>query len=45
VKDVANDLRAALREAVKAAGLSCENPLLSIGRGKDLTYTLTLPQP
>jgi hypothetical protein len=43
VKDTAKILRAALRKAVYAARQTCENPLPSVGRGKDLTYALHLP--
>jgi hypothetical protein len=43
VKGTARDLRAALRIAVQAAGLDCENPLPSTGRGRDLAYQLKMP--
>jgi hypothetical protein len=43
VKDTATELRKALLGAVQKAGLSCKDPLPSIGRGKDLVYTLELP--
>jgi hypothetical protein len=43
VKDTAKMLRNALNKAVKDAGKSCENPLRSLGRGKDLTYILDVP--
>lgn len=43
VRDTAKESRAALRHAVQAVGLSCDNPLPSGGRGKDLYYRLALP--
>jgi hypothetical protein len=43
IRDTAKTLRNALKGAVKAAGLSCKNPLPSTGKGKDLTYILALP--
>jgi hypothetical protein len=43
VMDAASDLRAALRGAVKSAGLICENPLPSMDRGRNLAYRLDLP--
>ena len=42
IKDAAKDLRAALRRAASAAGVSCENPLPSKGKGEDLAYVLEL---
>jgi hypothetical protein len=43
VRDAAKDLRATLRQAVQEAGLTCDDPLPSIGRGSDLTYILIMP--
>jgi hypothetical protein len=43
VRDAAAHLRRALRRAVDAAGLTCDDPLPSLGRGKDLTYRLDMP--
>jgi hypothetical protein len=43
VLDTAKELRAALRKAVEDAGLDCNNPLPSTGRGADLTYRLAMP--
>lgn len=43
IRDAAKDLRAALRRAVQAVGLSCDDPLPSGGKGKDLYYRLALP--
>jgi hypothetical protein len=43
VKDSAKDLRRALRQAVESAGLSCDDPLPSQGKGKSLSYRLSLP--
>jgi hypothetical protein len=42
IKDTARKLRAALKRAVNAEGLPCENPLESTGKGKDLTYILNV---
>jgi hypothetical protein len=42
IKDAASDLRKALEAAVKAANVSCETPLRSLGKGPDLTYILNL---
>jgi hypothetical protein len=42
VRDTAGKLRAALRAAAGAAGQACEDPLPSIGRGRELTYTLAI---
>ena len=42
VKDAAKDLRDSLRGAAKDAGVRCDNPLPSKGRGKDLAYILEL---
>jgi hypothetical protein len=43
IKDTASELRLKLRKAVADAGLKCDNPLPSLGKGKDLTYKLDLP--
>jgi hypothetical protein len=43
VQDAASKLRDALRKAVESAGLVCENPLPSMGKGRDLAYHLRLP--
>jgi hypothetical protein len=43
VKDTASALRAALQQAAAAAGLECENPLPSKGKGAHLTYILEIP--
>jgi hypothetical protein len=43
VKDTAIKLRKALKRAALESGLSCENPLRSNGKGKDLTYILDMP--
>jgi hypothetical protein len=43
VKDTATELRLHLRNAVADAGLTCADPLPSLGKGKDLTYKLDLP--
>ena len=43
VRDTAMFLRAALKKAISAAGHSCEDPLPSIGRGKELSYQLAMP--
>jgi hypothetical protein len=43
VRDTAKKLRHALREALKAAGRSCDDPLPSTGRGEGLAYALSLP--
>jgi hypothetical protein len=43
IKDTAKSLRAELKKAAAAAGLPCENPLPSKGRGKELTYILAMP--
>jgi hypothetical protein len=43
VKDTAMLLRKALREATTEAGLPCEDPLPSSGRGRHLAYTISLP--
>jgi hypothetical protein len=43
IRDTATDLRRSLRNAVKAAGLTCANPLPSSGRGCELVYWLDLP--
>jgi hypothetical protein len=42
IQDTACRLRKALRQAAKGAGVECEDPLPSKGRGADLTYTLAL---
>jgi hypothetical protein len=44
VIDTAKKLRAALREAAKAACLDCKDPLPHTGKGRDLAYRLTLPE-
>jgi hypothetical protein len=41
--DTAKKLRDALRKAVKDAGLDCQNPLPSTGKGADLSYALSMP--
>jgi hypothetical protein len=43
IRDTAAQLRASLRAALRAVGLPEEDPVPSIGRGEDLTYTLRLP--
>jgi hypothetical protein len=43
VADTAKGLRAVLRKVARDAGLSCEDPLASIGKGDDLTYALKFP--
>jgi hypothetical protein len=43
VKDAAKELRAALRKAANDAGLSCDNPLKSVGKREELTYILAMP--
>jgi hypothetical protein len=43
VADTAKKLRASLRQAVGDAGLTCADPLPSVGQGKDLTYALKMP--
>jgi hypothetical protein len=43
VKDTAIKLRKALKSAALESGLSCENPLRSNGKGRDLTYILDMP--
>jgi hypothetical protein len=44
VRDTAKNLRAALRAALKTAGRSCKDPLLSVGRGEELAYALDMPR-
>jgi hypothetical protein len=41
--DAASELRQSLRAAIKAAGIEHDNPLLGVGRGKDLNYKLEMP--
>jgi hypothetical protein len=43
VRDAATELRAALRAAVKASGVSCDDPLPCKGKGADCAYFLTIP--
>ncbi len=43
IRDTAKRLRAALVKAVSASGISCKTPLLSKGKGEDLTYILAIP--
>jgi hypothetical protein len=43
VKDAAKKLRAALKEALAAAGQPCKNPLPSKGKSEELVYILALP--
>jgi hypothetical protein len=43
IKDAASELRGALKEAVRAAGLQCKNPLPSVDEGEDLAYCLAMP--
>ena len=43
IKDTATTLRAALKKAIKAAGLDCKNPLKSSDKGRNLTYILAIP--
>jgi hypothetical protein len=42
VKGAAADLRRALRAAAAAAGVACDDPLPSTGKGEELTYSLNL---
>jgi hypothetical protein len=43
IKDTACTLRAALRAVIKAAGQECGDPIRSVGKGADLTYSLEMP--
>jgi hypothetical protein len=43
VRDTAKILRHALRKAVQDAGVDCQDPLRSMGKGEDLTYSLEFP--
>jgi len=44
VKDAIYDARKALKGVFESGGLVCENPIPRIGFGKDLTYTLRIPE-
>jgi hypothetical protein len=43
IRDTAKNLRKSLKKAIRGAGLNCDDPLPSVGRGADLTYKLELP--
>jgi hypothetical protein len=44
VKDTASSLRCHLRNALKSLNMQCENPLPSVGKGRELTYKLEMPK-
>jgi hypothetical protein len=43
IRDTAKNLRKRLKKAIRDAGLHCDDPLPSVGRGADLTYRLNMP--
>jgi hypothetical protein len=43
IADTSKSLRAVLKDALREAGMSCENPLPSKGKGEELVYILDMP--